>query len=148
MECFTIKGETGHLKLTIIEIYRFPESPTPWNGYETKVRIEIKSGNFQVDSVIWAYTGGFFQFLETLKSRNQKLTGEAKYTNHPEENLDIRLRYDNQGRIWVKGSFTENQFLINVLNFEFLTDQTYITNTIQELEKIRQNFGGLHALSN
>ena len=56
MDSFTIKGENGFIKITIDEVFEFPDRTCHWGGYDVKATAEIKSGNFYVKSSFYTST--------------------------------------------------------------------------------------------
>lgn len=82
MESFTLKGKNGcYVKISLVEIFDFPTKTSYWVGFEVKVNIEIKSGNFQVQSSFHTSTGELAQFYHSLKNANKLLSGNVHYRN-------------------------------------------------------------------
>jgi len=141
MEEFSIKGENGnYLKFSFQEVYGFPESTSHWGGYEVRGNLYIKSGNFNVQSTIWTSTGELFDFLKKLESVNNNLKGKVTFTNY-ERDLEFILAFTDLGHAIIEGLFIDNGEFDNELNFEFRTDQSYLSLTIQELKKITLKYG-------
>ena len=66
----------------------------------------------------------------------------AKFTNNPyEDNLNFDLQMVTQGHVVVKGEYRENFASSTKLIFEMYTDQTYIQNTINDLQHIENLYG-------
>ncbi|MHC8949121.1 WapI family immunity protein [Sphingobacterium hungaricum] len=142
MESFLLKGENGYIKVELEQVFDFPNGTSHWGGYDVKTNIEIKSGNFKVNSSFYTSTGEIYLFYNSLKEKNNLLSGQVFYKNY-EENTLITLTYDDLGHIVVEGTFSEENQLSNNLDFEFHTDQSYIKYTIKELETIVNKYGGM-----
>jgi len=141
MEEFSIKGENGnYLKFSFQEVYGFPESTSHWGGYEVRASLNIQSGNFNVQSTIWTSTGEIFNFFKNLESVNNKLKGKVIFSNY-ERNLEFILDFKDLGHAIVEGIYTDFNEFDNELNFEFKTDQSYLTLTIEELKRIITKYG-------
>ncbi|MCX8486590.1 MAG: hypothetical protein ORN53_05345 [Crocinitomicaceae bacterium] len=143
MESFTLKGGNGcYVKLILADIFDFPLEKSFWGGYEVKVNIEIKSGNFHVHSSFHTSTGELAQFYHSLKNANKLLSGKVQYRNF-EQNTFINLSYDHSGHITINGSFSEENELNNQLDFEFQSDQSFIELGLTELQSIVSTYGGM-----
>ena len=141
-ESFSIRGESGNfLRITISEVYSYPKSTSLW-GDEFRTLLEIKSSGFQVTSSLWTTTHELMLFHQELLQCNKLLTGSAKYASH-ENNLEFVADYDNMGRATISGRFDEQKGPNNVLNFEFQTDQSFIQDTLAQLQKIADKYGGI-----
>jgi len=146
MESFILKGENGYIKIELEQIFDFPNRTCHWGGYDAKTKIEIKSGNFKVNSSFYTSTGEIYLFYKSLKEKNNLLSGQVFYKNY-EENTLITLTYDNMGHIVIEGTFSEENEFSNKLDFEFNTDQSYIKYTINELETIVNKYGGMAGIN-
>jgi len=147
MEKFKIAGNSDYLEIEFEEIFGFPNKTCHWGGYDSKNRISLKSGNFSVNTNFFSSTGEISLFYESLKSCNEKLEGIVNYKNY-EGNLEINANYDNQGHVIISGNYCENTDLDNSLKFEFLSDQTFIKSTLEELQVIVQKYGGMKGVKN
>lgn len=138
---FSINGEPNNfIKITIEKDYEFPETTSVFGGYDIETIVEIKSSNYYVKGKTWASTGNIYDFYNSLKICQKKISGQVKFETY-EDNLSFSLEYDSLGHVNVSGVFTENFVENNVLKFEFKTDQTFISKTIDELEIIYQKYG-------
>jgi hypothetical protein len=142
MDEFIIKGEADFIKITFDEIYGFPDKTCHWGGYEVRSTLEVKSGNFKVKSTLWTSTGELFNFFQGLKECNTKLSGTVIYNSY-EGNLNIKASYDNLGHVNISGSFSEQNQFDNNLEFEFVSDQSFIKYSVDELELIVSKYGGM-----
>jgi hypothetical protein len=146
MEEFSIIGESGSsIRIIFEEVYGFPESTCHWGGYDVRSRIEIKSGNFAVKSILWTSTGEIYALYEQLMTCNKNLKGEASYTSY-EGNIQMNAVYDDLGHVTITGTFSEHNEFDNKLSFEFNSDQSYITSSISQLEKIVMKYGDMKGM--
>ena len=145
MNNFTIKGDHNFLSVTFSEVFGFPENTCHWGGYEIKSLIEIKSGPFYLKSIFYTSTGEIYNLFKELKQCNSNLTGTINYVSF-EGNLELKINYDNLGHVNVKGTFSEQNDFNNELQFEFLTDQTFISSSLIELEKISDKYGDMKGI--
>ncbi|AII53666.1 hypothetical protein N008_17005 [Hymenobacter sp. APR13] len=83
--------------------------------------------------------------LEALRSCNEQLSGEIQWRTY-EQNLELVIYYDKQGHVIVSGNFTEYHHSGNELQFQFATDQTYMSATIAELHTIAIKYGGMKGM--
>ena len=143
MNSFTIKGEADFVRINLEEVFGFPDETSHWGGYDVNASIEIKSGNFQVRSTFYTSTGELFEFYERIKKCNEVLKGFVLYENY-EKNLSMKASYDDLGHLEISGTFSENDNFRNKLNFEFNSDQSFIRYTIEELELIATQYGGMN----
>jgi len=142
MEEFIIQGGADFVKIAFEEIYGFPESTCHFGGYDTRSYVEISSGNFKVRSQLYVSTGEIFEFYRKLSNANEVLKGEIHFGNY-ESNLEVNLKYDSNGHLSVKGHFYELGEFGNELNFEFVSDQTYIQSTLRQLQLIAEKYGDM-----
>ena len=70
MESFILKGENGYIKIELEQVFDFPNTTCHWGGYDAKTKIEIKSGNFKVNSSFYTSTGEIYLFYKSLKEKN------------------------------------------------------------------------------
>lgn len=141
MQQFSILGEPdNYLKVTIDKEYGFPESTSPFGGYDTESLVEIKSSNYHVKGMLWVTTGNIYDFYLRLKTCHKDLSGKAQLESY-EGNLKFTLEFNSFGHVFVSGEFMEKSMENNILKFEFTTDQTFISKTIDELHEIYNKYG-------
>lgn len=145
MEEFKIQGEDSYIALCFKEVYGFPETTCHWGGYDVRANLEIKSGGFGVKTTMYTSTGEIFQFFQELLQCNDQLKGTFYYRNY-EGNLDFKGEFDNTGHVTISGTFREYNEFNNLLKFEFMTDQSYLSHAIQELRHITSKYGGMEGL--
>jgi hypothetical protein len=146
-EGFTLKGEqTNYLKIKLREVYDFPEKTCYWGGYDAVAELSITCGSFQVRSTFHTSTGDIFLFAEQLRKCNTKLEETAIFNSY-EGNLIYSITYDNVGRVQINGEFSEDLTSENKLQFSFISDQSFMKYTLDELEQIVCKFGDLKGLA-
>lgn len=142
MEEFVIENGPDFLRISIKEVLGFPDSTSPFGGYDVKCNIDISSNGFGVTSDFWTSTGVFYELFDKLSACNKSLNGEIYFENF-EHQLEFVIKYDTLGHASVQGSFSDST---NKLTFEFVTDQTFIQNTLRQLSAIVQKYGGMKGI--
>ena len=145
MNEFAINSNHQFIKFTFQEVYGFPEKTCFKGGYAVRALVEIKSANFQVQSVLFTSTGELYQFYLQLKKCNQDMLGKACYITY-EENLRFYVEYAGFGHTIIKGIFTGQSNGENEFKFEFHSDQSFVAIAIQELESIFRDYGSMKGL--
>jgi hypothetical protein len=146
MEQFSINGNEGFVKVTFLEVYGFPDSIFFWGGYDLKAAIQIKAGNFFVESELFTATGELHDLFQSLKQCNRDLLGTIGFKNY-DRNFEITIKYGEFGHIDVSGWFTEFNECENELKFNFTSDQTFIAATLFELAAIVNKYGDRKGLN-
>ncbi len=135
-----VKGENGYLKIQIQRMFGFPESTSPFGGYDTESVIVIKSSNYYIKGSIWITTGDLYNFYKELKNCQEMVKGQANLSSY-EDNLRSTITYDEFGHAILKGKFTEKYEEENTLEFELKSDQSFLNSTILELETMIEEYG-------
>lgn len=143
LEEFIITNGPDYLKLTIAHIHGFPQILSPFGGYDIECEVDIKSRGFSATGKIWSTTAAFHQLYEKLKDTNAQLTGELGFDNNFEQDLEFKIKYDELDHVTIEGSFVEHHDTINKLEFEFVTSQSFIEQTILQLAAIVAKYGGM-----
>ena len=79
-------------------------------------------------------------FLE-LYEANKSLSGSISFTNIYDRNLEFSINYDVNGQVLITGIISSTTDFGNSLNFEFMSDQSYIQSTLIELDIIAKKYG-------
>ena len=146
-ESFTLKGEdANYLKVKLSKVYDFPEKICRWGGYDSLAELTVKCGGYMVQSTFQTSTGDIFSFYEQLRECNAKLKGTPNFNSY-ESNLTFSLTYDDLGHVQISGEFSEDLAADNRLQFSFLSDQSFMRYTLDELERIICKFGDLKGFS-
>ncbi|MCA0983382.1 hypothetical protein LCL89_04870 [Halobacillus yeomjeoni] len=142
MNEFTLEGKQGFIHLKLQEVPDFPDSTSHFGGYDARGVVEIKSGNYYVRSEVWFTTGEVFEFYQELKQCFQKLRGDVVFSNY-DSNLRIEISFTSFGHFIMKGFFQERPDQDNQLQFEIESDQSYLSSTLNQLEKFVDYYGDL-----
>lgn len=130
------------MKITLIEVYGFPDTTCHFGGYDSRSEIEIYSDGFQLISSLWISTGEIYEFYVQLLTANEVLNGAAFLSSY-EGNLECNLKYDVNGYVIINGIFSKQNEYNNKLNFNFKSDQSYIQSTLYQLEAIANKYGDM-----
>ena len=141
MEEFELKGEIGIITAGIEKTFGFPNETCFKGGYECVVGIEIKVGSYSVKSSFYTSTGELFNFYEKLKTCQSELNGVVEFDSY-EKNLELTVKYGS-GKISIWGTYQENIAIDNKLEFEFNSDKSYFKNSVEQLERIFDKYGGM-----
>jgi hypothetical protein len=145
LEKFELSGEDGKILIDINKVYGFPEKTSHFGGYDCILGIEIKVNSYLVKSYFSSSTGELFEFHERLKKCHSDLNGIAKFVSY-ERNLDLSVKYDF-GKVIIYGKFQKYLSIENILSFEFYSDQSYLRETVEQLEQITVKYGGMKGVS-
>ncbi|WP_375415702.1 hypothetical protein [uncultured Hymenobacter sp.] len=140
MSSFSIKGSSGFIKISIEKVHGFPEETSYFGGYDTTSKLKLKSTSFSVNSVLWLSTGNIYTFYKELESAQCALSGIAKFSSS-EGNLDFAVSYNELGHVSITGEFRDNCQERNILQFEILSDQSYLERSLVKLKRIVEQYG-------
>jgi hypothetical protein len=140
MESFQLKGANGFIKITLTNVFGFPDRTCHVGGYDTEATIELTISGYSVNSKFWTTTGQLFTFYQALKTCHDQITGEATYENY-ESNLMLRVEYYKAGHTRITGEFRESTWQQNLLQFEISGDQSYLSESLVELSLIAGKYG-------
>jgi len=141
MEKFILEGYGNFLKITLAEVFDFPEKTSSLRGYDTKSTLEISSGDFQCNFIIYISMDDILKFYKELYEANKSLSGSISFTNIYDRNLEFSINYDVNGQVLITGIISSTTDFGNSLNFEFMSDQSYIQSTLIELDIIAKKYG-------
>lgn len=143
IKAFEITGrDNARIKLEITEVYDFPNLTSFRGGYDILCNLEITAGVYVMRTDrYYSSTGALYDFYTALKLRYDELNGKAVYhVYHAENDLDFEVVFE-QGRVTITGSYRDDPVLKNSLDFEFISDQSYFTEVLNDLKKIIVAFG-------
>ncbi|MBS8263905.1 hypothetical protein DYI25_05570 [Mesobacillus boroniphilus] len=147
MKEFTIAGKQGFVRIELNEVFGFPDQTSYLGGYDVHGKIELKSGNYFVkDADLWFSTGQVYKFFLELQKCYNDLQGSAIFSDS-ENALKINLNFNKLGQISIEGYFQEIPSEENTLQFEFESEQSYLGATLQQLNSIFEQYGGLKGKS-
>lgn len=136
---FFIQADNGKIYFKIEDVPDFPTKTDYHGGYDTRSRIEIKSGSYSVKGQIYISTGNIYHFFRQFEHCYKTLKGTATLESY-EKNLLITLDFDGLGHVEITGTFNEYHDQ-NKLEFGMKTDQTFLADTLNSLKKIYEKFG-------
>lgn len=146
MEEFILAGDNNNfLKIELDKVYGFPDETCHFGGYDTKSKIEIRADGFGVLAEFYISTGEIFEFYKQLLTANKSLTGVI-YLRSYEGNLDCQIVYDDTGHVSVRGTFSKQNWFRNSLKFDFVSDQSYLQQTLIQLKIIADEYGDMKGI--
>ncbi|MDN3494213.1 hypothetical protein QMA06_15945 [Winogradskyella sp. APC 3343] len=145
MEEFELKGQDGFLIIRINEVFGFPNRTSHFGGYDCVVGIDIKVGGYNVRSQFYSSTGELFDFYEKIKKCQTELNGLAEFNSY-ESNLELTVKYIF-GKVSIWGKYQENLATDNIMEFDFNSDQSYLKNTVEQLNQIVNKYGGMQGIA-
>jgi hypothetical protein len=142
-----ISGEDAVIKLTIDEVFGFPDRTSHVGGYDAKGTLSIRAGKYSVkDAVHYFSTGELYEFGIQLQQCYDHISGEACLKTF-EKNLSLSVKFEKRGSVILSGHFQERSDQNNILHFDLRVDQTYIKPTLDSLKRIRRLFGGMQGIN-
>lgn len=135
MTFFEIKGKDALIRIEILEVLGFPNTTHFDGGFDCNLHIIITVEGYSVNSNFYATTKNLITFREQLRESQNKLKGTVEFY-HRESNLKLKLDYCKTGNISVSGNFQKHLSTDNILEFDFGSDQSYMSNTLYQLEKL------------
>lgn len=132
--------DNEYLRLTIDEVFGFPNEIAYGGGYGARGSLDIQVGPYNVHANHCFTTGELYDFYCQLQKCYDSISGESILTNTDQE-LELKLSFDKTGKIFVTGEFQSRLDISNRLCFEMTTDQTYISDVLADLRKVYQKFG-------
>jgi len=140
MDSFEIKGDNGLLRISISEVFGFPNQTSHFGGYDCRADIEIRVPSYFVKGDFYTTTGEIFNFYEALNKCQKEIKGDAKYSTS-EGNLELNVNFDELGHTEVYGRFQQTMGIGNNLSFEIKSDQSFIKYTVYQLLEIFKKYG-------
>lgn len=139
MKLFCLNGYNGEkISLELNEVIGFPDSASMEGGYDIICTLIIDSGCFHVKyDQLYSATGALYRFGKELDICYTKLSGVAEYGLLYENDLKFKVEMTNGGHASVSGTFQERPDKLNILQFEFDTDQSCLLSVIQDIEKLK-----------
>jgi hypothetical protein len=137
-EQITLSGEQGSL---VIQIYGY-ERPSAedqddanWLRCEVAVKVGPFAGTFKAAFT----TYDLIAFSERLRSAVTTLAGSVSFQN-TEGDIDLDIALDKRGGAVIKGRANPNGLLETFLQFRLDSDQSYLTQTLGQLEAVLRSF--------
>lgn len=127
MEGFSIIGEHSFINVLFREVYE----------QDVQIIVEIKCRDFYLkteNQYIPLYE--LRKLYTELQQCQQKLNGEINISNYYDNNFQFSITYNDLGHVRIDGKFSETCSFSNEFIFSFDSDQTFMSNTLLELNKI------------
>lgn len=140
MEQFSIKGYNGHFEIELVEVFGFPDRTSPWGGYDVRGSFRIKINEYSAYGELWFSTGEIYQLYHDLQKFYDTLNGTVRFNTY-EYNLEFEILIDKSGHITIQGRYIATHTRHNELLFEIVSDQSFVGNTLAELQRIVQKYG-------
>jgi hypothetical protein len=140
LEDFKLLAGPDGLKINIDKVWGFPKKTSFAGGYDTESTIEIWCGGYRVKGILYISTGEIFNFYEQLKSAYKFLSGSASLSTYERE-FEMKLSFCERGRFEVNGRYQEKLNIATELKFVMAADQTYIMQTLEDLQRIYKKYG-------
>ena len=143
MNNFIIDGKQGFIQIEFNEVFGFPDETSFDGGYDVRGKLSLKSENYYVkDAEVWFTTGQIYTLYKQLQKAYKLLKGSITFSNR-DETFKFEMKFNRSGQIEIEGSFQEFLDKENILQFEFLSDQSYLIATLEELKNIVAYYGDL-----
>lgn len=143
---FVVRGNQGcFIRITIDDVYGFPNTTSHFGGYDAKGIAEIKSGNYYVKGELWFSTGEIYEFYNQLVRCWTDLEGVATFWTS-ETNLKLEVKFNNRGHVVIVGYFKEFALRDNELKFEIESNQSFFQETLDGLRAIVNDYGNLKGI--
>lgn len=145
---FCLNGYNGDkISLELNEILDFPERTSIEGGYDMRCTLTIDAGCYHVKSDnLYSATGALYRFCDELKSCYSLLEGKASYHLLYENDLWFEVEMQTGGKAVVTGEFVERPDKENILHFEMETDQSCFLSVIEDIEKLKETYGGMKGI--
>ncbi|MFJ8262920.1 hypothetical protein ACIQ4I_13350 [Rummeliibacillus sp. NPDC094406] len=146
MNNFIIDGKQGFIQIEFNEVFGFPDETSFDGGYDVQGKLSLKSENYYVkDAEVWFTTGQIYTLFKQLQKAYKLLKGAITFSNR-DETFKFEMKFNPSGQIEIEGFFQEFLDKENILQFEFLSDQSYLMTTLEELKNIVENYGDLKGI--
>lgn len=141
---FEIDGNLGFTKISLEENFRHDSDLHPY--IDINSNITIKSGNFFGSGSATFTSIDILNFYNELIGCYEKLEGEAKLVAYQYCEFELLITFNRLGGVTCKGYYHESWQCNNKLNYSYESDQTYIAQTIKQLNPIVQIINEINEL--
>lgn len=146
MDEFTISTSEDRVRISLEEVYGFPDRTSHFGGYDVRGVVAIHCGIYHIRGPLWFSTGEVWQFYTQVQRAYDELAGEARFCSS-ERNMDFTLRFTTHGHWTLEGVYQEHLDIATRLLFEMESDQSYLVETLTQLRHLVAVYGdnrGLH----
>ena len=133
-------GDSNNSRLVVDVLkYERPLSGDYHDNNWLRVVVRVNVGGFRANVEAAFQSAELLGFLGALRVLRETLREEARFDTL-ETQLALSLRGDGRGHIDLTGTVSDQQGGGNQLAFSLQIDQTYLSNTIRELEIVTSTF--------
>lgn len=126
---FTIRNENSFIEFRNDKFYE--------DSQDFEFCVDAKCGNFVIENkIVWAHKNELLNFYKQLQDCYNKLKGEVESEFEYDEEMKVKLSFNNLGQVDVECDFFEYSEYQQKCHIEFGTDQTFILQTLNELKEI------------
>lgn len=131
----------GHRAIIAIEVlsYERPEVMDPDDANWLKCGVSVKAGPFTGAFPCTLTTRDLATLTERLKTALGVPSGKVAFRT-TESDISLEILFDNRGTAVVLGSVEPQVSPEASLHFRFETDQSYLTQTLRQLESVLRRF--------
>ena len=133
-------GQSKHERIEI-DVQRYERSPSGdyYDDNWLTVQVSVSAGGFRGSADAAILTGELAAFYTDLRAIEDNLKGAAEFKTL-EEQLNLKVTGDGKGRIELAGVFADQPGIGNRLHFTLRFDQSELSKSIRELQKITAEF--------
>lgn len=129
MEKFTLSGETGQVSLS----FEYVQCGT--NDCDCRGTVSIASWGMQAQGKAWFTIAAVAKFYRELHAAYEALDGSVAFVTY-EETLKLAVTFERGGQVVIAGTFREPHNTGNELQFRIVSDQSYVTQTLEQLAEL------------
>ena len=107
------------------------------DSQDFEFNVNAKSGCFIVQNkIVWVHKNDLFNFYKKLQDCYDKLQGEVESKFEYDEEIKLKLSFNKLGQVKVECAFFDYSEFSGKCYMEFVTDQTFIAESLKELKEI------------
>lgn len=131
---FHLLGEVTKVKIDVLG-REYPDCSDYWDGNWVISNVKIDIPGYHADFSASLRTDDISDFLSELRRMNRQLSGKAALKNI-DNFVHFEGKMDKAGQIVWSGETCYPAGSGAILTFEFISDQSYLTDLIRELEDL------------
>jgi hypothetical protein len=132
LDRFSFIGENGLISIVINEVSEYPQ----YDCTDLNCTIEIKASDYFVKGSIRFDIKELKFLLNQLQTCYEKVSGVAELSDEVGTYFNIKVLFENGGHVRITGLYKAKAYEANRLEFDIVTDQSYISSTILEMKSI------------
>ena len=134
-----IKNDENSIRINVIG-KAYPSADNDWDKSWLKSELEFNLGSFNGALKIKLQINDFVNFEKELEEQYNTLLTNSSFKPR-EENVRLNFKNQDKGIIKVEFIIIDQVRWGHELNGEFIIDQTYLPNILEQIQNIVQNFG-------